>query len=692
MIKQSHLLLLLSMILSVSLLDAQTETENNNSFATADQINLTDLSGMISGTINPDGDHDYYKVTVPEEGVFNFVVNNIPTNMTLELTLYDSQQQFVAAFSNSVSYTANELVCEGGLYYILIRDVSSGSDQSPDPYTLFVNFYMEDVYECNNSFVDAASIGFGQLVQAQIMDNGDLDYYQVSVGSSGVLNITLNGVPAGMNLRVTIFNNQQLELPSAFSSTESSLVLNKLVCEPGVYFILVEDVSFGVDESFDFYNLTVNFYTDDVYECNNTFADAASIELGQLVQAQIMDDNDLDYYKVTISTPGVFRINVTNAPSGMTLKADLYNSQQLPLANLSISNNFTLNYRVCEPGEYYILIQEVSFGADESFDFYNLTVNLNTDDIYECNDSFNDAASIGFDQLIQGQIMNSDDVDFYSIMVPETSVLRILMNQIPDNMNLEILVYNNLQMEVASLNSNQPFVLNHLICEPGLYFIRIENIAFGNAQSFEFYNMIVSLDTQDTFECNNSFDEATSVDCGGTYEATVLGAGDEDYYQIEITEPGDLQIMVNNVADNISIDLELYDDVFMPIGGQSPNNGFDVDYTKQIDEPGTYYFLITSDKNSTQPYFLTVNCPMTSSIGQISTQPLSVFPNPVTDILQIENNLPNSSYKILNTASQQVLQGELKSNTIDMSTLPDGVYMLLVFSESETYRTKVVKY
>ena len=56
---------------------------------------------------------------------------------------------------------------------------------------------------------------------------------------------------------------------------------------------------------------------------------------------------------------------------------------------------------------------------------------------------------------------------------------------------------------------------------------------------------------------------------------------------------------------------------------------------------------------------------------------ISVYPNPTTDILFINSNtLPDTRYSILDTRGRTVLQGTVKENSIDVSNLKPGTYVL----------------
>lgn len=64
---------------------------------------------------------------------------------------------------------------------------------------------------------------------------------------------------------------------------------------------------------------------------------------------------------------------------------------------------------------------------------------------------------------------------------------------------------------------------------------------------------------------------------------------------------------------------------------------------------------------------------------------VTIYPNPVENILNIKSKVPITNYKILNTYGNTILQGgSLHTNaTISVSTLTKGMYFLIVQSEDQ---------
>ena len=85
--------------------------------------------------------------------------------------------------------------------------------------------------------------------------------------------------------------------------------------------------------------------------------------------------------------------------------------------------------------------------------------------------------------------------------------------------------------------------------------------------------------------------------------------------------------------------------------------------------------------------------PTTNIKPVIKTPAVKVYPNPATDNITVEN-LANGQISILNLDGQAVFTQSITNNktTIDISSLPGGVYILKTVNDAGTGTTKFIKY
>ncbi|WP_425421667.1 hypothetical protein [Phaeodactylibacter xiamenensis] len=213
--------------------------------------------------------------------------------------------------------------------------------------------------EPNNGFAQAQSISFDQTISGAIDPTGDEDFYQVQVTTPGVLEARLLNIPSGENYEVSIFNAQQQEIAQQSGNETNPAFPNRLVCMPGTYFVKVNEVGNNSSSSSQ-YQLTVVFDASDIQECNNSFDDATPVSFGAVISASIFDTGDRDYYSINVTEPGVIEALLADIPNNRTYRVTIFNSLQQAISDDAgnETNPAFVNRLVCDPGLYYVMINE----------------------------------------------------------------------------------------------------------------------------------------------------------------------------------------------------------------------------------------------------------------------------------------------------------------------------------------------
>lgn len=83
----------------------------------------------------------------------------------------------------------------------------------------------------------------------------------------------------------------------------------------------------------------------------------------------------------------------------------------------------------------------------------------------------------------------------------------------------------------------------------------------------------------------------------------------------------------------------------------------------------------------------------TSIDNEVSARSLKVYPNPVADLLQVKVPAGTYELRVLDLQGRVVLQSAIASEgSLDMQTLPAGVYVISVQNEKDHFTRKVVKW
>ena len=123
-------------------------------------------------------------------------------------------------------------------------------------------------------------------------------------------------------------------------------------------------------------------------------------------------------------------------------------------------------------------------------------------------------------------------------------------------------------------------------------------------------------------------------------------------------------------------------------------------YNKYYQMPASYD-LLSNDKPGTESYF--EHIPITYSVGctgcgyvsvrENTQKTVSIYPNPATDVVNIQlNSGAPSKVELINLTGQTVIVQDVMSEAvkIDISTVKRGIYMLKITQEEKTQTSKLV--
>ena len=312
---------------------AQDDYEPNDTFVTAAQISENDT---LDATIDPAGDQDYYQVTLPQPGVLVLRIINVPTNIRLQIIMYDENQNQI---SNSDVGGAglpvnHEVLLDAGTY--LIRVYAWNGQTSPDPYRLFVNLDLNDIYEMNNEIGTATPILNNDTLQATIRAAGDNDYYTVTLDSPGVLITEVIDVPTNIRGQFVFYDVNQAQIASSDVGSAGGPVTLERLLDTGTYYIRF--YAWNGQASADLYTLYVNTDVTDTNEINNTFGQATPAAVNDTLYGTIRAAGDLDYYTFSVGGTSVVNFIVRDVAPNLRMQLITYDENQQQIASSSVAS------------------------------------------------------------------------------------------------------------------------------------------------------------------------------------------------------------------------------------------------------------------------------------------------------------------------------------------------------------------
>lgn len=106
--------------------------------------------------------------------------------------------------------------------------------------------------------------------------------------------------------------------------------------------------------------------------------------------------------------------------------------------------------------------------------------------------------------------------------------------------------------------------------------------------------------------------------------------------------------------------------------------------------PGTATITVTAEDGTLKIYEVEITLPVATD--EFAPDQISIYPNPVTDILYI-NNMNDGIIEIFNLNGSLIRQFDQKAETVsvDMKSMPQGIYMIKIKSGNSTEVKKIIK-
>jgi hypothetical protein len=130
--------------------------------------------------------------------------------------------------------------------------------------------------------------------------------------------------------------------------------------------------------------------------------------------------------------------------------------------------------------------------------------------------------------------------------------------------------------------------------------------------------------------------------------------------------------------------LEVYDAY-----GDGINSGYGAGYFQLNDAAGNQYFKDNGKFGAQATYMLDVNTP--AGIEEVAMGNTTVYPNPATDVLNINTNENVQRVEIFNMQGQLVKAENGTVNHISVKDLANGLYTVKLTTDNGTSMHKIIK-
>ena len=170
-------------------------------------------------------------------------------------------------------------------------------------------------------------------------------------------------------------------------------------------------------------------------------------------------------------------------------------------------------------------------------------------------------------------------------------------------------------------------------------------------------------------------------------------AADNDYYKFTVSDNVNAVVSVSSIVTS-SINGTILNLAGTAVGASQNNSGNTLSFTRTL-TPGDYFLRLTStsptNTNYQTPYQF--NITTTLSTGDNSFASFTYYPNPVKDILHLDNiSLTKASiYSLLGQLIETKSFENSTSNTLDLASLESGIYLIVLENDLEQKTIKVIK-
>ena len=218
--------------------------------------------------------------------------------------------------------------------------------------------------------------------------------------------------------------------------------------------------------------------------------------------------------------------------------------------------------------------------------------------------------------------------------------------------------------------------------------IGIEN---HTALPSQYYEIMQGLDEPNVKEL--SYRISTNKDYIGYTTVQNPTGADNDFYKFTVTDNVNAVVSVTSIVTS-SINGTILNSAGTAVGASQNNSGNTLSFTRTL-TPGDYFLRLTStsptNTNYQTPYQF--NITTTLSTGDNSFASFTYYPNPVKDILHLDNiSLTKASiYSLLGQLIETKSFENSTSNTLDLTNLESGIYLIVLENDLEQKTIKVIK-
>ena len=577
--------------------------------------------------------------------------------------------------------------------------------------------------ESNDTIATANALNMDTPCTGNISSSSDKDYYKVTLDAnqayngSGAFSITFErGIESSSyatynKWTVQILDENGTVYNTAYMTGDNTSDTTTLRgFSAGTYYVKISPYNTYASYTYSTadYILTVNSDDDSTTayegECkgtssNDTAETADSLEFGTPITGYTYDEDDVDYYAVTLEEDGAFSFSFQNhGSSGSTRNRWIVSvldedENVIYYKNITSETATTNTYNMYgfSAGTYYIMVETAyssSYGDWSSLN-YTLTANLDTSDqMYEAelsNDTKSDADTLTLDTSIMGNLYSSDDVDVYKFTLKEDGIISISFNTPGYTSGWKFTLKNSSFLGTTTWKTDSANTsIKNLSYAAGTYYLVVECNGNGTNSVGNNYTLKVSYqsaaDSDQLYEAegeNDSYADTSNVlPVNTSIVGSLYASGDVDVYKVNLSADCIISIAMNKQSSSNS-DSWTYS--LLDSNGQTVRS-WDSDEVTETQlmgfSKGTYYIQVANSSYYGNNYKLELSYTAASASTQLYEKECYNNTSSDADTLPLNKSIIGHFYSSSDVDYYKIVLTESMNLTVDVTGETFYAYVL----------------
>lgn len=455
--------------------------------------------GAAIGTLNVEGEHDWFKMTLDANTLYAITANG-----SSYLTLYDANGVQLERLDGFSATALGFMPVTSGTYYLDI-----GGGRGVTDYTVTLGSSTDDY---RNNTTTTGSLAVGGSSTGVLNIEGDHDWFKMTLNANTLYAIKTTGVSAPHYLKIFDANGEAVLSLDADDYGESALAFMPMAS--GTYYI---DVGTGDGLSTGGYTISLASVVDD-YRNNTTTTGTLSV--GGAVTGNLNAVGDQDWFKMTLDANTLYSMG--SSAASLLFMYDATGEEILAPDAYGLGGK--LAFMPATSGTYYVNVGAID-GAQTQTGSYSVNLHSVSDD-YRNNPTTSGTLSVG--GMASGKINAQGDHDWFK-MTLNANQLYALQASGTLIFNHQLQIYDASGELVAADDAGTFFGtgLGFMPKTSGTYFVDVG----GNGFVTNDYSVSLA-SVADDFRSNTSTTGALALD--GSTTGKMNTAGDHDWFKMTL--------------------------------------------------------------------------------------------------------------------------------------------------------------